>query len=128
MARGIALKRQQQAYVPVGAAVGVRLTIQAYSAVNMTNHVFVHRRVGTKDEFVHVATPYAISVYPVDTPGQDGYFRKTSLDVVFKTETEALEAWKAIQEEVKALIAALDAADALSQIEKVPIGDASLSL
>lgn len=117
MARSITLRFHN---FPVPAASqGCYLRITAVNAVDMPKEIFVFKRsvpsamnaVMVKDEFIKVAEPNALQEYGVDVPAvgsEECYYRRDTVDLVFRDAETRTEAWNLIDECVKKLVVTLN--------------------
>ena len=125
--RGVSLTRSAQTPYAGKRFHGVRFTVMAHSAVLMDNEVFLYLR-GTvnpetgalADRFSNVCSPPDMAEYPIDGPvGQPPFYRRSTVDLVFRSRAEAEDCWVAIQAEVQSLIDSLNRLDTLDLVDEV---------
>lgn len=128
--RGIRLVRETQTRFVTNAVDGFRFTVTASDAYDMPNEIFAYVRrplnptLGTEaDEFSHVCSVPDLEEYPAAEPtGTPPFFRLSTIDLVFRSQTDAEEAWELIQREVTVLVDTLNRNDVLSTTHDVQIG------
>jgi hypothetical protein len=111
---------------------GIRLTLTVTAAVDMPTEVFAYLTKppvpGSEDmvaEFSHVCSPVDLAEFPIAEPTPEAippWFRTDSVDLVFRSRAEALEAYNDISTEVSVLRDALDRMDVLSALPAVWYG------
>lgn len=129
---GIRLSRQPQSRYVVGYTDAFRMTVTAYDGRGLPDEIFRFlrgpgRAIGSEDDvFDGVCSPVDLEEFPVGEPGSDQaikYFRKASIDLAFRSETQANEAWRTIYDEVESLIRSLEYMENLGPAEIVAIGN-----
>ena len=130
---GIKLKKFTQTSYVVNNVDGFRMKIEANSANNMSNAIFRYIRgsfnsnSGTyQEDFDGVCSPSDLEEFPEDAPAgtsNPAWFRKSYVDLVFRSQTTAEEAWDRIVKDVTILVKTLDTMDNISQEKIVSIGD-----
>lgn len=131
--RGIWLRRFQQTTYRSGTGQGFRFQVVAYGACRVTDKIFRYVRAplnpttGTSQlVFDGVCSTGDLAEFPEDAPlpGSDPpWCRLNYLDVVLRSQAEALEVWGILLEEVRALIDALEAQDDISDTLDAAIGN-----
>lgn len=127
--RSITLRRRAQTRFVANAVDGFRFTVEAHSARNMPAEVFLYLRRSADpttgaaaDEFSNVCSAPDLAEYPTGGPtGTPPFFRAATVDLVFRSQAEAEEAWEVLQREVRVLVDTLDKGDALGAAEDVEI-------
>jgi hypothetical protein len=108
------------------------MRIEAYSANLMSNSIFRYIRgpVNSQsiqiDEFDGVCSPSDLEEFNQDAPAQGAnpaWFRKNYVDLVFRSQHAAKDAWNLIVSDVKILVSTLDIMDTIVQEEIIGIGD-----
>jgi len=130
---GIRLKKFVQEKYVINNVDGYRMKIVAYDANNMSNHIFRYIRGPFSqttnsyfEELDGVCSPADLEEFPIDTPlanANPAWFRKDYVDLVFRSQTTAEEAWNRIVSDVNILVSSLDKMDVISQEKIVEIGD-----
>lgn len=130
---GIRLKKFIQERYVINNVDGFRMKIEAYDANNMSNYIFRYIRgpfsqvTGSYfEEFDGICSPADLEEFPVDTPipnANPAWFRKTYIDLVFRSQTTAEEAWNRIVKDVSTLVSSLDLMDTIKEEKIVDIGD-----
>lgn len=128
--RGVRLRREAQTRYVVNAVDGFRFTVTAYDAYDMPNEIFLYLRrpynptTGEEaDEFTSVCSMPDLEEYPAGAPaGVPPFFRLATIDLVFRSQALADEAWELIKREVEVLVETLRLADQLAVTEDVQIG------
>jgi hypothetical protein len=133
---GIRLKKYVQTKYVINNVDGFRMKIDAYDANNMSNAIFRYIRgpfsasTGTySDEFDGVCSPSDLEEFPEGspTPGANpAWFRKGSVDLVFRSQTTANETWDKIVSDVKILVNTLDIMDVIQPETTVSIGSPAI--
>ncbi len=127
--RSVLLRRSAQVPYSGKRFHGFRFQVEAYAAHLMDNEVFLFLR-GTvnpetgelTDRLSNVCSAPDMAEYPVSGPvGQPPFYRRSSLDLIFRTQAEAEEAWTAIKTEVKSLVDSLNRMDALTSVDEVEV-------
>jgi len=130
---GIRLKKFVQEKYVINNVDGYRMKILAYDGNNMGNEIFRYIRgpfsqtTGSYfEELDGVCSPADLEEFPVDTPlanANPAWFRKDYVDLVFRSQTTAEEAWDRIVSDVKILVSSLDKMDLIKEEKIVEIGD-----
>lgn len=130
---GIRLKRFVQERFVINNVDGYRMKIVAYDGNHMTNSIFRYiqgpfsQATGAYyQEFDGVCSPADIEEFPVDSPAANAnpaWFRKDYIDLVFRSNVTAEEAWDRIVSDVSKLVSTLDIMDNMVQEKIVDIGD-----
>ena len=133
---GVRLKKYVQTKYVINNVDGFRMKIEAYDANNMSAAVFRYLRgpfsasTGTySDEFDGVCSPSDLEEFPENspTPGANpAWFRKDSVDLVFRSQTTANETWDKIVSDVKILVNTLDIMDVIQPETTVSIGNPAI--
>src|ERR1700753_3315919 len=113
-----------------GRTQGYRFTVTCTKAEGVPKEIFVYLRLTVNaapfDQFENIASPADIAEYPVgepsDQPNVQPFFRKDSVDLVFRNITLAEEAWDQIQQDVTQLIQTLGYENTLAVQEIVDFG------
>lgn len=125
----ISLTRQAQQRAHAGAMPGWRVVVTASAAAGLANEVFLHQRLPVDpqapsgpqaDELAGVCTPADLAELPVNNPSpgaSPSLFRRSSLDVVLRSQKEADDLWSRLKKDVTALLVALDKMDTLGAAE-----------
>lgn len=94
----------------------VRMRVSALDVEGLQPEIFIHKKSllnphaadpTPNDEFVCIASPFDLSIYPVGEPNPaqwPPFFLKSSIDIVVASTSMALESWKFIQEDVQGLL------------------------
>lgn len=128
--RGIRLRRFAQARYVANSVDGFRFKVRAYGACDMPNEIFLYQRkpydltTGAEaDVFTSVCSPIDIEEYPSGAPdGTPAFFRQAVIDLVFRSQRTADDAWAKIKMDVRNLVAALDYMDELEVTDDVVYG------
>lgn len=141
-ARGLVLQREPltTTFLP-GVGRVYLLQVAVVDAYLMPAEVFVHQRnlddphdpVAQEDEFCYVASPFDVTLYPVDEPPGDyfpQFFRRASFKMTFRSLAEVEEAYAAVKSAVEDLIAGYNNLDAMGEaVEQTVVhGGRSLTL
>jgi len=112
-----------------------RLRIEAADPVGVDPRVFVYLRKPRnphtgeyEDLFQAVASPVDLVEYPPEEPNSDDgipFFRKSFVELDFRSTADAEEVWNEITREVDVLVEALDRFENLSLTQVYVAGDAS---
>ena len=105
-----------------------RLEARSINPIRMTQKIYLYERKpfnafgdDERDVFVSVCSPGDLEEYPEDNPtsSNDGqrFFRKDSVDLVFRSSEEVEEAWSAICNDSRELVYALNRIRLLSRQE-----------
>jgi hypothetical protein len=127
--RKVDLTRRAQTRFVANAVDGFRFTVAAENAVLMPAEIFRYIRrpynpaTGAEaDEFDGVCSVPDLEELPVGAPtGSPQFFRLAELDLVFRSMTEADEAWDVIRADVGTLVRTLNLADELGAAETTEI-------
>lgn len=121
--RGIRLRRFAQTRYTAGQDDAFRLVVSAYGAYLMPNEIFRFLRKTQDfttnepaDEFDGVCSPADLEELTANAPedgAQPPFFRKATVDLVFRSQREANAAWSALQQEVGVLVTTLNRMDTL---------------
>lgn len=147
--RGVRLYVQMQDDLQQGVVDGFRFTITAVDAVLMPNEIFRYMTApvgvspvsGTTLPIGVQAGPYASGVgifdgvcsppdleeFPVGVPDVSGvppYFRLAVVDLLLRSRAEAVEAFRAIEDDVNRLIRSMNSNDVLGAVQPIWIGAA----
>jgi hypothetical protein len=130
MGRYIKLVKEAQGTYVDGRTQGYRFVVNATEAGDMSKYIFVYQRkpgdgydAPYNDTFENIASPADLEEWPVGAPiGDSPFFRLATVDLVFRSESLANEAWNGIVCDVTGLVEALNYMDVLSQVEEVIIG------
>ena len=133
MGRYIKLVKEAQGTYVQGRTQGYRMVVRATESHAMPVEIFVFQRkpgsgadphVPYLDEFTNIASPADLEEYPVGAPIDPNmpFFRLATVDLVFRSEEIAAEAWAGILSDTAGLVEALNYMDSLSQVEEVIIG------
>ena len=130
--RSLTLVLESNLQTPVpnrGDAVRVRVTAQ--NAENISPAVFLHQKSlkdpyteQEVDEYIHVASPFDLSIYPIGDPAEDvlpPYFLLNTVDIIVENTNMAEQAWEAIKQAVQELLYAYGRMERLAQIETVTL-------
>jgi len=119
------VKARSEENVP-GRSVAFRVTIEATDAVNFGNEIFLFERQPYctdntlyRDVFVAVCKPGDLEYYPTLEPSDTAkpYFRKSTVDLMFKSHALMLETLDYIDSDVKILLDGLEIVRTLSPTE-----------
>lgn len=128
--RGIFLRRYVQSRYEIGSVKGYRFRVVAYGASEMDNEIFLYQQRpldpttgAAADEFTSVCSPADLEEYPVNAPSESLFFRKSEVDLVFRSIEQADDTWTVLLSEVRTLVRTLDHMDALEPAEIVKVGD-----
>ena len=130
---GIRLRKQVQTKYVINNVDGFRMKIDAYDANNMSGAIFRYLRTpfsaasGTyTDEFDGICSPSDLEEFPEGAPvpsSNPAWFRKDSVDLVFRSQTTANETWDKIVSDVDILVKTLDTMDVIAPEITVSIGN-----
>jgi hypothetical protein len=133
--RGVKLRRFAQERYVANAVDGFRFQVVAYAECGMPKDIFLYLRKpydpttgADRDEFQGVASPSDLEEYPAGAPivgSQPPWWRSHTVDLVFRSQSLAEEAWTALLEEVGILVDTLDLMDELTVIADVAFGTPS---
>lgn len=109
-----------------------RLRVEAHQAENMDPNVFMYRRdpanpytSDATDTFFTVASPVDMAEFPPGQPNPGNavpFFRKSWVELDFRSTEQAMQAWQLILKEVSTLIDAMNRLDELQMVEAVWVG------
>jgi hypothetical protein len=132
MARGIRITWATSRYI-FGRHDGIRVRIDASAACEMTNAIFAYRMLPVDPTtgsdsgfFSHVCSPADLEEYPANAPipcHRPEWFRKTFVDIIVRSITEAEEFIAAVTDDVRRLKRTLDTMDTVVPSGEVDIGD-----
>jgi len=133
MGRYIKLVKEAQGTYVSGRTQGYRIVVNATESSGIPKEIFVFQRkpgsgadpaVPYLDEFTNIASPADLEEYPVGAPIDPNapFFRMATVDLVFRSEELAADAWAGILSDAAGLVEALNYMDNLSQVEEVIIG------
>ena len=130
---GVRIKRFVQQKFEINNVDGYRMKIIAYDGNKMSNSVFRYIRgpfsqtAGAYfEEFDGVCSPADLEEFPEDTPTQNSnpaWFRKDYIDLVFRSQTTADEAWNMIVKDLTVLVSSLNLMENIVAEKIVDIGD-----
>ncbi len=128
--RGVQLLRAAQTRYVANAVDGFRFTVTAHDAFDMPNEIFLYLRRSLNpatgeqaDEFSNVCSAPDLEEYPIGEPtSTPAFFRSAEIDLVFRSQSEAEDAWTVLQREVAVLVNTLNINDALAVTDDVQIG------
>lgn len=130
---GVRLKKFVQERYVINNVDGYRMKVEAYDANHMSSSIFRYIRgpfsqtIGAySEEFDGICSPADLEEFPVDTPtlnANPAWFRKDYIDLVFRSQATAEEAWGRIVKDVTTLVASLDLMDTIVEEKIVEIGD-----
>lgn len=127
----IQLTRQDQTVYVEGRTQGYRMLIEVTAAQGVSPNIFVFLRQivnGVQDDvFQNVASPADLQEYPVNNPNPDTiaqppFYRLSAVDLVFRTQDLAEEAWRDLQNDVAQLRQSLNYMNNLAVQEVVDFG------
>lgn len=120
----IELERNQIEVYVEGRTQGYRVVLTITNVENIPEEVFVfERKSGGNIDFANVASPADIEEYPVEASAtlSDIFFRRNSVDLVFRSIDLLNEAVEAIVEDLRGLIAAYKSNIDLGDLEVITI-------
>lgn len=127
--RTIRLRRAAQTRFVLNAVDGFRFTVTAHSANDMPNEIFLYIRrpadagSGEVDEFTCICSAPDLEEYPTEGPtGLPPFFRLAEIDLVFRSQSLADEAWTVIKRDVEVLVHTLNLNDELAVTDDIEIG------
>ena len=113
---------------------GIRLRVTVTEADGMPSKIFAYQSIKMRPStnqsvsaFDHVCSPPDLADYPEDTPlvgSQPDWFRTDFVDVLLRSEDEALRVWDLIVVDVMVLKKSLDTTDILQPFDSACIGTA----
>jgi len=126
--RSVRLAKTEQENYVFNKTVGFRFIVEA-EAVGLDSRIFLYRRSvfdpGTGEEhevFQSICSPSDLEQYPPDSPtSTSSLFRKSTLDLVFRSIEIAFTTWTEIQEDVRSLLRSLQEMDTLRPASYVVI-------
>ena len=129
------LKRSAQSVYVEGRTQGYRFTVEVIEAQGISDKIFVYLRKIINgeifDEFTNIASPADLAEYPADEPveaiGTPPFFRLNAIDLVFRTEDLAEDAWIQIQQDCAQLIQSTNYMNNLDIEETVSFGEETSS-
>ena len=109
------------------------MKVEALDANGMSNSIFRYLRgplsasIGSyQDDFDGICSPSDLEEFYENTPepgANPAWFRKSYVDLVFRSQATANEAWEMMLSDVKILIKTLDTMEAIQPEITVSIGD-----
>lgn len=113
-----------------------RIRVEAVDPVNMDPRIFLYRRNPpdplrgntVRDVFFTVCSPVDLEEYPPEAPDpakQYPFFRRSWVELDFRTTQDAEEFWRIVRSETSVLLAALDRLERLRYREEVWLGSAA---
>lgn len=130
---GIYLQREVQERFQVNVIDGFRWKVTAVGAAGMTDHIFRYIRrpldvaAGTTvDEFDGVCSPPDLEEFGENNPVPDvepKFLRLNYVDLVFRSQHEADEAWTALVEDVTSLVETLKVMERTVPAQTLKVGD-----
>lgn len=131
--RGIYLKRYTQTRTNANNIDGFRFKVEAYGGNNIPNKIFRYakedlnaREATYRLAFDGVCSPSDIEEYPEDEPNPEGFpqfCRLDYVDLVFRSQSVAEDAWQILVEEVTNLVSTLNIMDVMEPSDNLKIGD-----
>lgn len=133
MAYSIDLVRATQQTGTSYGLLGFRMVVTATNGENIDNEIFRYIRLpvdpansgaGVRDEFEGLCTPEELASLPLNNPDPEAdppKMRLDVLDVICRSEAEAMEMWIALQADVRELLNALKAMSILGPAETVSV-------
>lgn len=130
--RGLYLRRLVQERFQTNVIDGFRFRVEAHDANLMTASIFRYLRRqsdtegNTVDEFDGVCSPPDLEEFGEGEPiagASPPYLRLDYVDVVFRSQSQADDAWAVIVEEVKALVDTLNIMDTIVEAQDLKVGD-----
>ncbi len=130
--RGLYLRRLVQERFQTNVIDGFRFKVEAHDANLMPTAVFRYLRRqsdsegNTADEFDGVCSPPDLEEFGEGEPvagASPPYLRLDYVDLVFRSQSQADEAWAVIVEEVKALVDTLNVMDTIVEAQDLKVGD-----
>ena len=131
MARYLKLCRSTMEADMEGRSQGYRMTVSVTEAVDMPSEIFVMQRcpvidpnLPPVDRFDNIASPADLEEYAVEmvVDEHEPFYRKSSVDLIFRNMTLLDEAWRHMLEDVDGLVYSLNEMDALTRVEEVSFG------
>lgn len=130
---GVYLQRDVQERFQTNVIDGFRWKVTAVGATGMTDHIFRYLRrpldvaAGTTvDEFDGVCSPPDLEEFGENNPVPDRepkFLRLNYVDLVFRSQHEADEAWTALSEDVAALVETLKVMERTVPAQTLAVGD-----
>ncbi len=109
----------------------LRMRITASEAVGLDENIFLHQKSlrnaytgAVIDDYVHVASPFDLSIYPIGEPSptqQPPFFLKNVVDIIVDNTATLADAWAVIQEAVQGLLDSMGRLEELTDHEVVTI-------
>jgi hypothetical protein len=130
--RGIYLRRLVQTRFQTNVIDGFRFRVEAHDANQMPNAIFRYLRRqadakgNTADEFDGVCSPPDLEEFGEGEPvagAAPSFLRLDYVDLVFRSQSQAEDAWKVIVEDVTSLVDTLNAMDKIVEAQDLKIGD-----
>lgn len=118
---------------------GIKYTVTVDEAQGIPSEIFVFLKLPDPTEsgdmsegyeFQNIASPDDLEEYPVNTPAPGGnrpFFRMSAVELRFRSVTLAEDTWKAIQQDIRALLQAWEDSEVLGSSETVTFGESSSS-
>ena len=129
---GVKLRKLVQTKYVINNVDGFRMKIEAYDANRMSNAIFRYLRgpMGAHspiypDDFDGVCSPSDLEEFQEEEPyagANPAWFRLSTVDLVFRSQTTADEAWDMIVKDVSVLVSTLDIMDSIQPEKVVVIG------
>jgi len=130
---GIKLKRYVQAKYVINNIDGFRMKVEALDANGMSNAIFRYLRgplsasTGSyQDDFDGICSPSDLEEFYENAPqpgANPAWFRKSYVDLVFRSQATANEAWEMMLSDVKILVKTMDTMEDIQPEITVSIGD-----
>jgi hypothetical protein len=130
---GIKLKRYIQTKYVINNIDGFRMKVEALDANGMSNSIFRYLRgplsasTGLyQDDFDGICSPSDLEEFYENAPepgANPSWFRKSYVDLVFRSQATANEAWEMMLSDVRILVKTLDTMEAIQPEMTVSIGD-----
>jgi hypothetical protein len=130
---GIKLKRYIQTKYVINNIDGFRMKVEALDANGMSNAIFRYLRgplsasTGAyQDDFDGICSPSDLEEFYENAPepgANPAWFRKTYVDLVFRSQATANEAWEMMLSDVKILVKTMDTMEVIQPEITVSIGD-----
>jgi len=130
--RGVYLRRLVQTRFQTNVIDGFRFRVEAHDANLMPKAIFRYLRRqadadgNTVDEFDGVCSPPDLEEFGEGEPvagAAPPFLRLDYVDVVFRSQSQADDAWKVIVEDVTALVETLNVMDNIVEAQDLKIGD-----
>lgn len=130
--RGVYLRRLVQERFQTNVIDGFRFRVEAHDAALMPKAIFRYLRRqsdsegNTADEFDGVCSPPDLEEFGETDPvtgASPPYLRLDYADLVFRSQSQADDAWKVIVEDVTSLVETLNVMDRIVEAQDLKIGD-----